>query len=231
MKLLFVCTGNTCRSAMAEPLMRKRLQQAGLGGRVEVRSAGVAAMSGSPASQGAINVLKAKGLDGAAHAASPLDRELVDWADLILTMGQSHKRAILERYIEALDKTCTLKEFVDDDPQNLAILDEMGALQAEAQMKQSLFLMERADEVQSIQERYQRGAQGAEQELMRLQQQLEATVEAESSRMMELMGQLPDYEIADPFGGSQQVYDACAVEIDTLLAKLIQKLSAENHSA
>jgi protein-tyrosine-phosphatase len=224
MNLLFVCTGNTCRSAMAEPLMRRRLEAAGLGEKVEVRSAGVAAMPGSPASKGAVSVLNAKGLDGNAHMATLLDRELVGWADLILTMGQSHKRAILERYIEALDKTFTLKEYVDDDPRNRQILEEMAQVQAEAQTKQSLFLAEHAEEVDALQQRYQSGDQEAGQELLKLQEKLEAAVAEESRRMVELMGQLPNYDIADPFGGSQQVYEETAKEIEGLLEKLVEKL-------
>ncbi|ASS73839.1 hypothetical protein CIG75_01855 [Tumebacillus algifaecis] len=227
MKLLFVCTGNTCRSAMAEPLMRSRLEQVGLGEQVEVRSAGVAAVAGSPASQGAVNVLNGKGMDGAGHMASFVDRETVNWADLILTMSQSHKRTLIEKHFEAMDKTFTLKEFVDDDPKNVAIFEEMADVQEAAQTKQSLFLAEHADEVEALQVRYQSGDASAEQDLVQLQERLEATVQAESKRMGELMSQLPSFDIADPYGGSQGVYDACAEEIDGLLEKLVVRLQEE----
>ncbi|TCP57722.1 protein-tyrosine phosphatase [Tumebacillus sp. BK434] len=227
MKLLFVCTGNTCRSAMAEPLMRRRLDTAGLGDRVEVRSAGVAAMPGAPASQGAAHVLNAKGMDGAGHMASLLDRELVNWADLILTMGESHKRAIVEKHFDALDKTFTLKEFVDDDPANLAILDAMAQVQEAAQLKQGQFLQDHADEVEALQARYQAGDASAAGDLEQLQARLEASVKAESQQMVDLMGKLPSYDIADPYGGPQSVYDATAAEIDVLLEKLVQRLQEE----
>jgi protein-tyrosine-phosphatase len=228
MNLLFVCTGNTCRSAMSEPLMRQRLEQAGLGSRITVRSAGVAAYAGQSASKGTQNVLAARGLDGGAHSATQLDDKLVGWADLILTMSQSHKRAILERHIEALDKIFTLKEFVDDDPRNLAIFDEMAELQAEAQTKQALFLGEHADKLDDLQLRYQQGGDPmVELELQALQQQLEESVRAESERMMELAGQLPDFDIADPYGGEQAVYDRCAEEIEALLEKLVVRLKEE----
>ena len=229
MNLLFVCTGNTCRSAMAEPLMRARLERAGLGDRIAVRSAGVSAAAGAPASQGAANVLNARGMDGAAHMASRVDDELVRWADLILTMGQSHKRAILERHMVAFDKTFTLKEFVDDDPKHLAIFEEMDRLQAEAQTKQALFLAEHEAEIERLQQRYQTGGGDAamEKELADLQRRLEATVQAESERMMELAHQLPDYEIADPYGGPQSVYDKTAEEIEAALDKLVARLKEE----
>lgn len=228
MNLLFVCTGNTCRSAMAEPLMRMRLNQEGLGDQVEVRSAGVGTAGGQAASQGTKHVLQARGLDGDAHMSSRVDDELVKWADLILTMSNSHKRAILERHIEAFDKTFLLKEFLDDDPKSLQIFEEMDRLQAEAQTKQALFLSEHADELERLQERYQEGAdEQAEQELTALQEQLEASVQAESERMLELVGQLPDYEISDPYGGTQEEYDACAVELERLLDKLVVRLQEE----
>ncbi|MCX7569562.1 low molecular weight protein arginine phosphatase [Tumebacillus sp. DT12] len=228
MNLLFVCTGNTCRSAMAEPMMRRRLEGAGLAGKWEVRSAGVAAYAGQSASQGAREALRTRGVDGESHQATLLDEELVKWADLILTMSQSHKRAILERHIEALDKTFTLKEFVDDDPEHERIFEEMAQIQAEAQTKQALFLAEHADEIESLQERYGLGADAQiEQELAALQQRLEESVTAEAERMNQLAQQLPSFDIADPYGGPAAVYESTAAEIEGLLDKLVERLKEE----
>lgn len=226
MNILFVCTGNTCRSAMAAPLFTERLSQAGLTDQITVRSAGVAAMAGQPASAGAQTALQARGLDGTAHQATLIDETLIDWADLILTMSQSHKRAILERHMDALEKTFTLKEFVDDDPATVAILEEMDKLQAEAQTKQALFVTEHADTIERLQQQYQErgGDPATEQELAALQQQLEDTIRPESDRMMQLVHQLPDYDISDPYGGQQHIYEATAKEIEGLLDKLIIKL-------
>ncbi|KEO83355.1 low molecular weight protein arginine phosphatase [Tumebacillus flagellatus] len=230
MNLLFVCTGNTCRSAMAEPLMRKRLAAAGLENEVEVRSAGIAAFAGQPASKGAKHVLTAQGLDGDAHMATPLDDELVRWADLILTMSQSHKRAILERHFDALEKTFQLKEFVDDDPESVKILDMMDELQAEAQTKQALFMAEHADELDSLQQRYaDSGGQDptVDAELAALQQRLEESVQAEAEKMMELASKLPDYDIADPYGSDLPVYEQTARELEIALDKLVVRLKEE----
>jgi len=106
-RILFVCTGNTCRSPMAEALFRAKAN----GQEWEVRSAGVAAFDGQSASAHAIEVLRERGID-TEHKSSSLSEELVDWADLILTMTESHKRAVLSIFPAAQSKVHTLREFV-----------------------------------------------------------------------------------------------------------------------
>lgn len=96
MRILFVCTGNTCRSPLAEALARKLIVERGLTD-VEVASAGTSAWDGAPASDGALLVGMERGLDLSQHRAQTLTRELVADAELVLAMGPHH----LER-IEAL---------------------------------------------------------------------------------------------------------------------------------
>ncbi len=94
-RLLFVCTGNTCRSPMAEVIARRRVEELGWE-HVEVRSAGVAAFDGSPASGGAVRAAARNGLDLGEHTSSLLTPELVDEADLILTMSVAHLARVIE---------------------------------------------------------------------------------------------------------------------------------------
>ncbi len=88
-RLLFVCTGNTCRSPMAQAIAERAVERDRWGG-VEIRSAGISAASGGGASEGARGAAESHGLSLEGHRSTPLDTELVAWASLILTMGPHH---------------------------------------------------------------------------------------------------------------------------------------------
>ena len=96
MKLLFVCTGNTCRSPLAEGIARHEIMRRGLTD-VRVSSAGTSAWDGAPASDGAVLVALEHQIDLTGHRSRQLTRSLVEDADVVLAMGPQH----LER-IEAL---------------------------------------------------------------------------------------------------------------------------------
>ena len=93
-RILFVCTGNTCRSAMAQGLFRKLLLSRKLAG-VEIESAGTSAAGGTPPTKLALQVARQQdGVDISAHRARPLTPRLLDEADIILAMSLSHARQI-----------------------------------------------------------------------------------------------------------------------------------------
>ena len=89
MRILFVCTGNICRSPMAAGLARRHLAELGRPD-IEVVSAGTAAAEGSPASEGAYLVGLEKGLDISDHAATYLTRDVVKASDLIFVKSSNH---------------------------------------------------------------------------------------------------------------------------------------------
>ncbi|MBR0366620.1 MAG: low molecular weight protein arginine phosphatase [Clostridia bacterium] len=92
MKILFVCTGNTCRSAMAAAMMADIAEKNDLD--VLIDSAGVFAEIGEKATPEAIRAMERRGIDLTAHRTKPLTDELIDMADLILVMTSAHKLLI-----------------------------------------------------------------------------------------------------------------------------------------
>jgi protein-tyrosine-phosphatase len=88
-QILLICTGNTCRSPLAEALLRHKLRERGVD-TVVVGSAGTGAWDGAPASEGAYLVALEHGLDLSSHRARLLTRELVTVSDLVLTMARHH---------------------------------------------------------------------------------------------------------------------------------------------
>jgi protein-tyrosine-phosphatase len=95
MNILFVCTGNTCRSPMAEAIMRDILLKRGVS-EITVASAGTGALDGAPASEGAYLVALEHGLDLSAHRARRLTAKLVHEADLVLAMSPHHQERVAD---------------------------------------------------------------------------------------------------------------------------------------
>ena len=124
MTILFVCTGNTCRSPLAEAIARKVAIERGLPN-VEIASAGTSAWDGAPASDGSLLVGLERRMDLGSHRSQPLTRVLVQGSDLILAMSPHH----LER-IEALgggDRAFLLSAYPAPGPHGRSIADPIGA--------------------------------------------------------------------------------------------------------
>lgn len=124
MRMLFVCTGNTCRSPLAEAIARRMGIERGWAD-LDVASAGTSAWGGAPASDGALLVGMERRLDLSTHRAQPLTRELVRDSDLILVMGPQH----LER-VQAFggdSRAHLLAEFASRGASRRSISDPMGS--------------------------------------------------------------------------------------------------------
>lgn len=92
MKILFVCTGNTCRSAMAAAMMNDIAVKNDLD--ILVDSAGIFAPIGECAADNAIAAMRERGIDLSLHRTKPLTDDLIDMADVILTMTEAHKMIV-----------------------------------------------------------------------------------------------------------------------------------------
>lgn len=119
--ILFVCTGNTCRSPLAEYLLRHKA-----GEMYKVQSAGIAAFNGGPIAGHVQELLEEMGIQ-TDHTSQSVTPELIGWADLILTMTQSHKQQLVHAFPEKGGSTYTLKQYVQPEAQETDVIDPFGS--------------------------------------------------------------------------------------------------------
>lgn len=110
--VLFVCTGNTCRSPLAEALFRDLTKDRS---DFSVTSAGTGAFSGQPASRHSVTLAREHGLDISQHRSRAVTIELVEQATHIFTLGRGHLASLLSEFPEADEKTYLVSEFTPDD--------------------------------------------------------------------------------------------------------------------
>lgn len=121
MKILFVCTGNTCRSVLAERLLNKMAADRNLAG-WQARSAGIAAERYFNVPAGVKKALAERGTSPEGHVPQLAVREVLAWADLVVTMTRQHREALLDKYPEFTSKTKLFSEIAGradadvDDP-------------------------------------------------------------------------------------------------------------------
>ena len=122
-KIWFICTGNTCRSPMAECYFKSLVDES----KIEVFSAGLSAGFFSSASTEAIKIMEIYNLDLNEHVSQQLTNEKVENADMLITMTASHKKEIISRWPDAAQKTFLLLEFKENSNSlDLDVFDPIG---------------------------------------------------------------------------------------------------------
>lgn len=199
MNILFVCTGNTCRSPMAEALLKHKFPE------VNVKSAGVFAHNGERISQHAVDVLKERGVD-ANHVSQRVTPRLLQWADVVLMMTTGHKQALMMEYPNHQEKYFTLKEYVSEADKE--VWGQLKKIYADFEIKRSKYIKEN----------------GRKLDQKILEENLSSLLEKELNEIRILERSLINYDISDPFGGSLSVYKKTLMELEENINLLIEKL-------
>jgi protein-tyrosine phosphatase len=124
LNVLFVCTGNTCRSPLAVVALRAELGEDV--GEIHLSSAGTGAAVGLPASEGSLQVAAAEGFDLSGHRSRPVTREMADEADLVFVMSPS-QRAAVEALGAEPGRVHVLSEWPEPGEPDLPVFDPFGA--------------------------------------------------------------------------------------------------------
>lgn len=203
MNVVFVCTGNTCRSPMAEVLLKYKSPN------IHVQSAGIFAGKNGQANHHTIEALKQKGIE-LDHLSQPVTEELLHWADLVITMTTQHKQSLIMGHPNFQDKYFTLKEYVSDADKQ--IWDELKKANADLEEKRSQF-------IQQYQHQLDNNV---------LVDKLRDHLRDDMNEIRKLEANLINYDISDPFGGNFSTYEKTLKELDGYIDLLIQKLD-RNH--
>ena len=114
MRILFVCTGNICRSAMAHGYMQKRVKDLGVQDDYIIESAGTSAYTGDRATDFAIEAMKKYNTDLVNHRATYIEEADVQDADIVMCMTEAHKIRVLNKYPNMTGKVYTIKEYIGE---------------------------------------------------------------------------------------------------------------------
>ena len=112
-RILFVCAANICRSPMAEALFKDMVKNDGeiAWNCLEARSAGISNTRGSDASDQALLVMRERGIDMSRHRSRPVDRDILEWADVVLCMEAGHLHTLQQSFPDLANKLYLLAEY------------------------------------------------------------------------------------------------------------------------
>ncbi|MGM8364772.1 low molecular weight protein arginine phosphatase [Virgibacillus sp. W0181] len=198
MNILFICTGNTCRSPMAEALMKSKMPGAA------VRSAGIFAGENEPANPLAMKTLEKKRITSN-HLSQPVTQSLLEWADVVLVMTTQHKQVLIVNFPDFQNKYFTLKEYVSEADKE--VWDTLKKSYASLEKKRALFIQNNPNITSEA-----------------LTEAINKHLENDIIKINQLEKELGSYDISDPFGGDLLIYEKTMHELETYIDLLIKKI-------
>lgn len=212
---------------MAEALFKKMLADIGEeGSDIEVMSAGTGAIEGQQASPQAVSAMAEEGLDLSQHRSKQITAEMIEEADLVLTMTRRHKESIISMVPAAKDKVFTLKEFaykegIDDYEKRMQEINER------IREKQKAFEERNRGKLEDLikrREKLKKELDEIEGKIKQLNKTLEEETCEERRELMKLEYVIDDLDISDPFGQPVDVYRKSAKEIKKALKEVLEKI-------
>lgn len=199
MNILFICTGNTCRSPMAAALLKNKKPT------VQVKSAGIFANKNSAPNRNAIRALQTYDIQ-LSHKSNQVTEDLLNWADLVLAMTTEHVQTLILQYPQFQEKYYTLKEYALGADNK--VWKQLQEAYAHVEMKRSKLIHENQFKLDQL----------------ALEQLIYKECKDDLMKIEQLEGDMVDYNISDPFGGPLEVYEQTAKELHMYIHAVTKKI-------
>ena len=225
--ILFVCTGNTCRSTMARAIASGIIKEKGAEKKIKVISAGTSVIPDSKATDSAVNAMEERGLDVKKHTAKQLTPELIEKANLVLTMTRNHKQHVLTMVPDAQDKVFTLKEYVRNLHSQEEVEEKLFDLAGKLDDKEFKFFEENKSEIDSLKKQQsllKEQLQNVEKQIQDWHIRFHGYTKIEREALKRLEEQMLDIDVYDPIGQPMQVYVQCADDLEENLKIILEKV-------